>query len=134
MNGRVTGRDRGFTLVELMVAISIILILLGAALPIYSHSITRARERNLRQNLETLNKTIYQYTQDKKKAPGSLEELKAAKYLDEIPKDITGSTDTWQTEPADAILTLEQTDTDGIIGVHSGSDKIGSDGTAYSTW
>jgi len=134
MNGRVTGRNRGFTLVELMVAISIVLILLGAALPLYSHSITRARERNLRQNLETLNKTIYQYTQDKKKAPGSLEELKAAKYLDEIPKDITGSTDTWQTEPADAILTLEQTDTDGIIGVHSGSDKIGSDGTAYSTW
>jgi len=134
MNDRVRGRKRGFTLIELMVVISIILILLGAALPIYSHSITRARERNLRQNLETLNKTIYQYTQDKKKAPGSLEELKAAKYLEQIPADITGSTDTWQTEPADAILSLEQTDTEGIIGVHSGSDKIGSDGTAYSTW
>ena len=134
MKGRAAGRNGGFTLIELMVVISIILILLGAALPIYSHSITRARERNLRQNLETLNKTIYQYTQDKKKAPGSLEDLKAAKYLDEIPKDITGSSDTWQTEPADAILSLEQTDTEGIIGVHSGSDKIGSDGTAYSTW
>jgi len=134
MKGRAAGRNGGFTLIELMVVISIILILLGAALPIYSHSITRARERNLRQNLETLNKTIYQYTQDKKKAPGSLEELKAAKYLDQIPADITGSIDTWQTEPADAILSLEQTDTEGIIGVHSGSDKIGSDGTAYSTW
>jgi prepilin-type N-terminal cleavage/methylation domain-containing protein len=134
MTGRATGRNRGFTLIEIMVVISIILILLGVALPIYSHSITRAREQNLRQNLETLNKTIYQYTQDKKKAPQSLEDLKAAKYLERIPKDITGSNDTWQTEPADAILSLEQTDTQGIIGVHSGSDKIGSDGTAYSTW
>jgi len=134
MTGRATGRNRGFTLIEIMVVISIILILLGVALPIYSHSITRAREQNLRQDLETLNKTIYQYTQDKKKAPQSLEDLKAAKYLERIPEDITGSSDTWQTEPADAILSLEQTDTQGIIGVHSGSDKIGSDGTAYSTW
>lgn len=134
MKGRATGRNRGFTLIEMMVVVSIILILLSVAMPIYSHSITRAREQNLRQNLETLNKTIYQYTQDKKKAPQSLEELKAAKYLDKIPDDITGSNDTWQTEPADAILSLEQTDTDGIIGVHSGSDKIASDGTAYSKW
>jgi general secretion pathway protein G len=134
MKSKVPGRNRGFTLIEMMVVISIILILLGAALPIYSHSITRAREQNLRQNLETLNKTIYQYTQDKKKAPGSLEDLKAAKYLVVIPDDITGKNDTWQTEPADAILSLDQTDTDGIIGVHSGSDKVSSEGTAYSTW
>jgi len=134
MNGSATGRNRGFTLIEMMVVISIILILLGAALPLYSHSIARAREENLRQNLDTLNKVIYQYTQDKKKAPQSLEELKAAKYLDIIPEDITGKNDTWQTEPADAILSLEQTDTDGIIGVHSGSDKVGSDGIAYSKW
>ena len=134
MTGRATGRNRGFTLIEIMVVISIILILLGVALPIYSHSITRAREQNLRQNLETLNKTIYQYTQDKKKAPQSLEDLKAAKYLERIPEDITGKNDTWQTEPADAILSLEQTDTDGIIGVHSGSNQIGSDGKAYSEW
>jgi len=134
MKSKVPGRNRGFTLIEMMVVISIILILLGAALPIYSHSITRAREENLRKNLETLNKTIYEYTQDKKKAPQSLEDLKAAKYLDVIPEDITGKNDTWQTEPADAILTLEQTDTEGIIGVHSGSDKVSSEGTAYSTW
>ena len=103
-------------------------------MPIYSHSITRAREENLRKNLETLNKTIYQYTQDKKKAPQSLEDLKAAKYLDVIPDDITGKNDTWETEPADAILSLDQTDTEGIIGVHSGSNQVSSDGTAYSTW
>jgi general secretion pathway protein G len=129
-----TGRDRGFTLIEIMVVISVILILLGVALPVYSHAITRKREENLRRNLQTLNQMIFQYTLDKQKAPQSLDDLKAGKYLERIPEDITGREDTWQTEPADAIFSLEQKDTDGIIGVHSGSDKIGSDGKAYSTW
>ncbi|HYW39733.1 MAG TPA: type II secretion system protein [Terriglobales bacterium] len=132
MNRRATGR--GFTLVEMMVVISIILILLGLAMPIYSHSITRAREETLRKNLETLNRLIFQYALDKQKAPQSLDDLKQAGYLKTIPEDITGSVDTWQTEPADAILSLDQTDTDGIIGVHSGSNQTASDGTAYSSW
>jgi general secretion pathway protein G len=129
-----TRRDRGFTLIEIMVVISVILILLGVALPIYSHALTRKREENLRSNLEMLNRLIFQYTLDKQKPPQSLDDLKAEKYLDEIPKDITDREDTWVTEPADAIFSLQQKDTDGIIGVHSGSDKIGSDGKAYSTW
>jgi general secretion pathway protein G len=143
MNSRATGRNasgrnasghnRGFTLIEMMVVISIILILLGVAMPVYSHSMTRAREENLRHNLETLNRMIYQYSQDKGKAPQSLDDLRTAGYIKDIPDDITGSS-TWETEPADAILSLDQTDTDGIIGVHSGSNQVGSDGTAYSTW
>src|ERR1700674_4721652 len=131
---RTTSRDRGFTLIEIMVAISVILILLGVAMPIYSHAVTRKREENLRRNLETLNQMIFQYTLDKKKPPQSLDDLKSAKYISEIPRDITGRNSTWGTEPAAAIMTLEQKDTDGIIGVHSGSDTIGSDGTSYSTW
>jgi prepilin-type N-terminal cleavage/methylation domain-containing protein len=134
MRRTATRRNRGFTLIEIMVVISVILILLGVALPIYSHALTRKREENLRQNLETLNRLIFQYTLDKQKPPQSLDDLKSEKYLDEIPKDITDREDTWVTEPADAIFSLEQKDTDGIIGVHSGSDKIGSDGKAYSTW
>jgi len=133
MNRRATGRNRGFTLIELMVVISIIMILLGVTMPIYSHSIARAREENLRKNLNTLNQMIYQYTLDKKKPPKSLEDLRSEKYIDAIPDDITGS-NTWETEPADAIMSLDQTDTDGIIGVHSGSNRVASDGTAYSTW
>jgi len=133
MNRRATGRNRGFTLIELMVVISIIMILLGVTMPIYSHSIARAREENLRKNLNTLNQMIYQYTLDKKKPPKSLEDLRSEKYIDAIPDDITGS-NTWETEPADAIMSLDQTDTDGIIGVHSGSSRVASDGTAYSTW
>src|SRR5271154_7105240 len=134
MNRRATGRHRGFTLIEMMVVISIILILLGIAMPIYSHSITTKREDNLRQNLKTLNQMISQYTQDRKKAPQSLDDLKTAGYLQTIPDDITGS-NTWETEPADGvIMSLEQKDADGIIGVHSGSTQVGSNVTAYSTW
>ena len=128
-------RNRGFTLVEMMVAITVILILLGMGLPIYSHTIARKKEDDLRTNLETLNKLIYQYTQDKQKPPQSLSDLKTAGYLEIIPKDITGSNDTWVPEESDGtIVLLEQKDTGGIIGVHSGSDKVGSDGKPYSTW
>src|ERR1039457_5993033 len=109
MKAGAIGRNGGFTLIEMMVVISIILILLSVALPLYSHSITRARAQNLRQNLETLNKTIYQSTQDKTPAPGARDERKAAKDRDERPKDITGSNETGQTEPADASGSREQT-------------------------
>jgi general secretion pathway protein G len=134
MNRRATVRVHGFTLIEMMVVISMILILLSVAVPIYSHSITHQREQNLRTNLKTLNKLIFQYALDKGKAPQSLDDLKTAGYIKEIPKDITGNVDTWQTEPVDGILSLDQKDTDGIIGVHSGSNQVGSDGTAYSEW
>jgi general secretion pathway protein G len=136
VKSRNTTRSRGFTLVEMMVVISIMLILLGMAMPIYSHSVTRKREENLRQNLDTLNQLIFDYTLDKKKPPNSLQDLVAAKYLTEIPEDITGSNDTWVPESAEGVIfTLEQKESsDGIIGVHSGSNQVGSDGTAYSTW
>jgi general secretion pathway protein G len=131
----VSGRNRGFTLIEMMVVISIILILLGVAIPLYSHSITQAKEQRLRKNLETMNQMIFQYTQDKQKAPQSLNDLVAAKYLKEIPEDITDSPDTWETESGDdVIMSLDQTDTGGIIGVHSGSNQMASDGTVYSSW
>jgi general secretion pathway protein G len=129
------GKSRGFTLVEMMVALTVILILVGMAMPIYSHTMARKKEENLRRNLETLNQMIYQYTQDRQKPPQALGDLVTAKYLTKIPKDITGSVDTWVPEESDGtIMTLDQKDTGGMIGVHSGSDKVGSDGKAYSTW
>jgi general secretion pathway protein G len=130
-----TKHERGFTLIEVMVVITVILILLGMAMPIYSHSIQQAREENLRKNLNTLNDAIFKYAQDKQKTAQSLEDLKAAGYIDRVPDDITGSPDTWATESGeDVIMSLEQKDPGGIIGVHSGSNQVGSDGTAYSTW
>jgi general secretion pathway protein G len=134
MSRQSRAQDRGFTLVEMVVVLAIILIMLGVAMPIYSHSIVEAREENLRTNLNTLNFMIFQYTQDKQKPPQSLEDLKSAGYIQAIPDDITGTPD-WTPEEGDgAIMSLYQTDTSGIIGVHSSSNQISSDGTAYSTW
>lgn len=125
--------DRGFTLIELIVVITVMLILLGIAVPIYSQSVTAQREYNLRQNLRTLNQVIDQYTLDKKKAPQSLQDLVSAGYIEKIPEDITGQSDTWELVEDDSIKSIEQTDP-GLSAVRSGSNRIGSDGTAYSTW
>ena len=116
-----------------MVVLSIILILLSIAVPIYSQSINRAREDNLRKNLWTFNRVIVQYTLDKKKAPQSLEDLKQAGYIKSIPEDITGRDDTWVPEQDDSILSPDQTDP-GMSGIHSGSNLVASDGTVYSDW
>ena|SRR6266851_8175609 len=126
-------RNRGFTLIEMMVVISLILVLLSIALPMYTQSIIRARETTLRQNLATLNKVIDQYTLDKQKAPQSLEDLVSAGYLKFVPNDITGSKDTWVLEQEDTLKSIDQTQP-GIVGVHSGSDQAAIDGTLYSSW
>ena len=131
--GRAQRGDSGFTLIELMVVISILVILLAMALPIYSRSINRAKEDAFRTSLNTLNQAIFQYTLDKQKAPKSLDDLKQAHYIDEIPQDITGLNTTWETEEETSIMALTQTDT-GIVGVHSGSSRTGSNGKPYSEW
>jgi len=131
---RITRSGRGFTLIELMIVISIILILIGIAVPAYQQSVIRAREAVLRQDLKTMRDQIDNYTMDKEKAPQSLQDLVEAGYLRAIPKDpFTGSTETWQTESSDTLRSLDQTEP-GITDVHSGSDMTGSDGTAYNTW
>jgi general secretion pathway protein G len=128
-----TRGTRGFTLLEMMVVITILLILLAIAVPLYSQSMNHARETNLRQNLETLNRVIVQYTLDKKKAPQSLNDLVQSGYIEAIPEDITGRNDTWVPEQDDSVMSPEQTDP-GVSGVHSGSDHVASDGTTYSSW
>jgi general secretion pathway protein G len=127
--------SRGFTLIELMIVISVILILVSIAIPAYNQSILRAKESVLRQNLFTLRELISQYTLDKQKGPQSLDDLVAAGYLKQIPVDpFTGRNDTWQAEQEqDVILSADQNQP-GIIDVHSGSEQVSSDGTAYNTW
>jgi general secretion pathway protein G len=127
-------RDRGFTLIELMIVMSILLILITIAIPIYNQSILRARESVLRQDLFTMRQVIDQYTLDKQKAPQSLEDLVSAGYIKLIPNDpFTGRNDTWQTVQEDTTLDPSVTEP-GITDVHSGSSVMGSDGTAYSSW
>jgi general secretion pathway protein G len=123
----------GFTLIELMVVIMIIVIMMGIAIPMYNQSIMRARERVLREDLDTLNKLIMEYTRDKQKAPQSLDDLKTAKYLDQIPADPMTREQNWEVEEGEFLLTVDQQDP-GITGVHSASNAIGSNGVAYSQW
>jgi len=127
-------RNRGFTLIELMIVMSILLILITIAIPIYNQSILRARESVLRQDLFTMRQVIDQYTLDKQKAPQSLEDLVSAGYIKVIPKDpFTGRNDTWETAQEDTTLDPSVTEP-GITDVHSGSNQVGSDGTGYNTW
>src|ERR1700683_2358845 len=123
---------RGFTMIEMVVVLSLILVLLSIALPMYNQSILRAKEAKLHQNLTTLNKVIQEYSLDKKKAPQTLEDLVPG-YIKFIPEDITGKTDTWKLDEEDAQDAWDPNQT-GIVGVHSGSDDMASDGTPYSTW
>jgi general secretion pathway protein G len=123
----------GFTLLELIVVLSIIAIMMAVALPIYSRSILHAREKVLRNDLDTLNSLIVEYTLDKQKAPQSLDDLKTAGYLREIPPDPMTREPNWEVEQEEVLLSVDQQDP-GIIGVHSASSAIGSNGEAYSTW
>src|SRR5215472_8532981 len=128
-----TGRNRGFTLIEMMIVISMILILLSIAVPIYNRSILRAKEAVLRQDLFSLRQVISQYTLDKEKAPQSLDDLVAAGYLRVIPPDPFTGTANWTTDQEDSLMAVDQQEP-GIVDVHSASSQQASDGTAYSSW
>jgi general secretion pathway protein G len=133
MKLRSRARQRGFTMIEMVVVISLVLVLLSIALPMYNQSIIRAKEARLHHNLVTLNNVIQQYSLDKKQAPQQLDDLVTAGYLRFIPEDITGTKDSWVTEQEDPEKAWNREQT-GIASVHSGSDQISSDGTAYSSW
>jgi general secretion pathway protein G len=125
-------RHRGFTLIEMLVVISIIMVLLAIAVPNYTHNVMLAKEAKLHQNLTTLNKVIQEYSLDKKKAPQALDDLVQAGYLKFVPDDITGS-NTWVTDPEDPENAWDPNNA-GIGSVHSGSTETALDGSAYSGW
>jgi general secretion pathway protein G len=127
-------KPRGFTFVELMVVITIIVILVSMAIPIYQKAIIRSKEAVLRNNLFTLRTVIDNYTYDKEKAPQNLQDLVTDGYLRVLPIDpMTGSNETWHTVMEDASQALNQAEP-GIFDVKSGSDKMSLDGTPYSEW
>ena len=121
--------SRGFTLIELMIVMSIIGILLTIAQPMYRDSTIKAKEAVLMENLFSLRDVIDQYYVDKGQYPDSLEDLTGSGYIRSIPKDpFTKSTETWQTIPP------PEGYEGSLYDIHSGSDKIALDGTAYNEW
>lgn len=126
-------RTRGFTFVELLVVITIVVILVTMAVPIYNKSIIRSKEAVLRNNLFSLRTVIDNYTYDKQKAPQSLQDLVTSGYLRDVPMDpMTGNKD-WRTIMEDATQSVNQSEP-GIFDVRSMSDKTGLDGTPYAEW
>ena len=134
--GAVTRRRAlaGFTMIELMIVMSIVVILVSIAVPLYQRSIVRAKESILKNNLFTMRTVIDEYTYDKQKAPQSLQDLVTEGYLRDVPSDpMTGNNTSWRPVMEEAMQSVSQTEP-GIFDVRSGSDKISLDGTPYSEW
>lgn len=130
---RSSHETRGFTLLELIVVMSIIAILLAIAIPTYSRSLVSTRERALHSDLDLLRDAIWNYTFDKQKAPQGLDDLRSAGYITKIPDDPMTHEPNWEVESDEYLLAPGQEDP-GIIDVHSASNALASDGTAYSSW
>ncbi|HEY1637893.1 MAG TPA: prepilin-type N-terminal cleavage/methylation domain-containing protein, partial [Rhizomicrobium sp.] len=101
-------RDFGFTFVEMMVVITLIVILITIAIPIYQKSMIRAKEAVLRNNLSTIRQVVDNYTYDKEKAPQTLDDLVTDGYLKRVPLDPIANTDQWKYVMEDATQAVNQ--------------------------
>ena len=130
---RATG-VRGFTMIELLIVMTLIIILAAVGMVQYRNSVKRAEEAVLKENLFRLRDAIDQYYADKTKYPSGLEDLVSDGYIREVPTDpMTKSKDTWQTTPAEPDPNNPASSV-GIFDVKSGSDQAALDGTRYSEW
>jgi general secretion pathway protein G len=127
-------RRRGFTLLELMVVMALIVVIAGMAMASYRNSLTLAQEAVLREDLFRMRDAIDQYYADKNKYPSTLEALVSDGYLRAIPEDpFTRSNATWQEIPAEADANNLSAEP-GVYNVKSGSDKLSMQGTPYADW
>src|SRR5881227_3269966 len=124
--------ERGFTLLELMIVISIIIILAAVALPQYQRTIMHARETVLKDDLFRMRALIDQYAADKGKLPQSLDDLVTAGYIREVPKDPITDEKDWQ--PVTGTDPYSTEGGSGVINVHSSSADVSTEGTPYSEW
>jgi general secretion pathway protein G len=125
---------RGFTLIELMVVMAIIVVLATLASVHYRNAVLRSREAVLKSDLRVLNNAIQDYTRDKEAAPQSLDDLVTGQYLGAIPTDPITSAKDWVTVNCDTLLDPDQSGL-GVCSVHSASDAVSPfENTPYSTW
>ena len=133
----VTGKLRsaaGFTIIELMVVMSLIVTLSTIAIVQYRHSVMYSKEAILKEDLFRMKEAIDQYYADKNQYPPTLDDLVSAGYLRSIPTDpITNSASTWETEPAPADPN-NPLSAGGVYSVKSGADSTAMDGSKYSDW
>jgi general secretion pathway protein G len=123
----------GFSLLEMMIVVTIMLILAGIAATRYERSVVRAREATLKQDLFIMRNAIQQYTLDKEAGPSSLDDL-VPKYMSSIPIDPITHNKDWHTESEQVLLDPLQT-SPGVTDVHSSSDQVSPfEATPYNTW
>jgi general secretion pathway protein G len=129
-----SSKVRGFTLIELMVVMALIVILASIGLAVYTNSVTRAKESVLKEDLFRIRDGIDQYYSDKGKYPATLQDLVSDKYLRSIPVDpFTNSADTWREIPSEPDPN-NPTAQPGVYDVRSGSERTAIDGTKYADW
>jgi len=127
-------RRNGFTLIEMMIVMAIIVILISVAIPFYQKAIIRAKESVLHNNLFAMRSAIDEYTYDKQKAPQNLQDLVTNGYLREVPKDpIAGGVDTWKIIMEDSGQAVNATEP-GIFDVRSGATGKSLEGSSYADW
>jgi len=130
----VTGKigQKGFSLLELMIAMFILIILLSVALPTYQRSVQHAKETVLKENLWQMRRAIDQYASDKGKLPQSLDSLIEGKYLREMPVDPVLDKAEWESVMGEDPLSSDGEQ--GLINVKSLAEGTDADGKAYSEY
>ena len=130
---RAPASPAGFTLVELLVVMSIMLILVGIALPQYSSTVRFAKEAVLKEDLFRMRDAIDQYDADKGQYPASIEALASQHYIRKVPVDpITREAWSWESIPAD--FDPGSPATPGVYDIKSGADRTALDGSSYRSW
>ena len=129
-----SGNQRGFTLIEVLVVVTLIVVLAGIGIATYTTSLTRAKEATLKEDLFRMNEAIDQYHADKGAWPQDIASLASAGYIRQIPKDpFTNSSETWQTEMSDPDPT-NPGEMSGIQRIRSGAPGTALNGENYSDW
>lgn len=124
----------GFTLIEMLIVVSLISLLAGLSVAQYKHGTTLAQEAVLKEDLFRMREAIDQYYADKGQYPSDLSALVSDGYIRQVPKDpFTKSADSWQTVPSDPDPANPAAQP-GVYDVKSGSELTAADGTKYSEW